>query len=629
MRLPRLLAGILLATLVGLAPAQAQKRVALVIGNGTYGKAARLPNPVRDAQAVAALLKSSGFDEVEAKNDLDLASMQRALRDFSVRARDADVAVVFFAGHGIEVNGANYLIPVDATLERDIDVEDETISLDRVSQLIAPARRLRLIILDACRDNPFAPGMKRTMASRSIGRGLGRIEVLTPDTMIAFAARAGSTAGDGSGPNSPYTAALLAHLATPGLDVRLALGRVRDDVVAATAGKQEPFVYGSLGGAEVALRPGTGTPSGPAPAAATDPAERAWSEVRGSTSMPVLEEFVRRFGDSFYATLARSRIAELKVATVAPPAALPAPSALPAPCGSAATAVSLSGRSAQPLTRAEECALKPKDSFRECDGCPEMVVVPAGQFTMGSPAGEKDRDADEWPQHAVTIARPFAVGKFTVTVDQFAAFVADTGHDTGTKCKSFENGNGHINRDGRTWRRPGLAQTGSHPVVCVNWNDAKSYADWLSRKTGQAYRLLSEAEREYVTRAGTTTPFWWGGSISTQQANYDGNYTYGGGPKGRYRKQTEPVDSFAPNPWGLHQVHGNVLEWTLDCWHENYSGAPADGSAWAPGDCLSRVLRGGSWFNTPNYLRSASRDSDPASVRSGNVGFRLVRTMTP
>src|SRR5262249_16949686 len=155
----------------------------------------------------------------------------------------------------IEVNGGNYLIPVDATLERDIDVEDETISLERVSQLIAPARRLRLIVLDACRDNPFAPGMKRLMASRSIGRGLGRLGVLRPDTMIAFAARAGSIAGDGSGANSPYTTALLGHLTTPGLDVRLALGRVRDDVVAATAGKQEPFVYGSLGGAEIALRP--------------------------------------------------------------------------------------------------------------------------------------------------------------------------------------------------------------------------------------------------------------------------------------------------------------------------------------------------------------------------------------
>src|SRR5262249_37443188 len=153
-----------------------------------------------------------------------------------------DIAVVFFAGHGIELNGTNYLIPVDAVLERDIDIEDEAISLERVSQLIEPARRLRLVILDACRDNPFTPGIKRTITTRSIGRGLARVDVVNPDTLIAFAARAGSIANDGRGPNSPYTAALLKHLTTPGLDVRLALGRVRDEVLRQTAGKQESFV---------------------------------------------------------------------------------------------------------------------------------------------------------------------------------------------------------------------------------------------------------------------------------------------------------------------------------------------------------------------------------------------------
>jgi hypothetical protein len=233
--------------------ALAEKRVALVIGNSAYATVPKLPNPARDASAIGALLRGADFAVVEVRTDLTSALMRRALRDFSDHVRDADIAVVFYAGHGIEVNGTNYLIPIDAALERDIDAEDEAVPLDRVSQILAPAKRLRLIILDACRDNPFARSMKRAITSRSLGRGLAQVEVLSSDTLVAFAAKHGSTAGDGEGSNSPYTSALLKHLTTPGLDLRLALGRVRDEVLKSTSSKQEPFVYGSLGGAEIPL----------------------------------------------------------------------------------------------------------------------------------------------------------------------------------------------------------------------------------------------------------------------------------------------------------------------------------------------------------------------------------------
>ncbi|MGP0090814.1 MAG: caspase family protein [Xanthobacteraceae bacterium] len=308
--------------ILGVVPGLADKRVALVIGNGAYAKVPPLANPPNDAGAVAAMLRNGGFDVVQAKTNLDLAAMRRALREFIGAARDADVAVVFYAGHGIEVNGTNYLIPVDAVLEHDFDVEDETVSLDRVSQVIEGARRLRVVILDACRDNPFAASMKRTLGSRSIGRGLGRVDVATADTLVAFAARAGSTAADGSGANSPYTTALLQHLVTPGLDVRLALGRVRDQVLASTGGKQEPFVYGSLGGAEVSLLPAVKTEPAP-PMGALQPgeAERAWLLAQNTTSTAVLEDFVRRFGETFYASLARARLEELKRKNPAQPAA--------------------------------------------------------------------------------------------------------------------------------------------------------------------------------------------------------------------------------------------------------------------------------------------------------------------
>jgi formylglycine-generating enzyme required for sulfatase activity len=238
-----------------------------------------------------------------------------------------------------------------------------------------------------------------------------------------------------------------------------------------------------------------------------------------------------------------------------------------------------------------------------------MVVMPAGSFTMGSPDSEEERIEEEGPQHRVTFGKSFGVGKFAVTFEEWDACVADGG------C------NGYTPSD-EGWGR------GRRPVINVSWDDAKAYVGWLSRKTGKTYRLLNEAEREYVTRAGTTTPFWWGTSISTQQANYNGNYTYGTGPKGASRRQTVLVDSFQPNPWGLYQVHGNVWEWTEDCWHDNYFGAPSDGSAWTSGGCGDRVIRGGAWYFYPWLLRAAFLLWNSADGRENVVGFRLGRTLT-
>jgi len=259
----------------------------------------------------------------------------------------------------------------------------------------------------------------------------------------------------------------------------------------------------------------------------------------------------------------------------------------------------------------EERSLKPKDVFRECDqGCPEMVVVPAGSFTMGSPASDNYGSNDERPQHRVTIARPFAVGRLAVTFDEWDGCVADGG------C-------GGRRPDDEGWGR------GKRPVINVSWDDAKTYVSWLSKKTGKTYRLLSEAEREYVTRAGTTAPFWWGSSISPTKANYNGNYTYGGGAKGEYRQKTVPVDSFEANLFGLYQVHGNVYDWVEDCYHDSYSGAPTDGSAWTSGKCEFRVLRGGSWWSLPGGLRAALRVRYTSVSRNDNGGFRVARTLTP
>src|SRR5262245_48459050 len=274
--------------------------VSVVIGNGAYVKVARRDNPKNDAAAMETMFKGAGFNTVVRADDLGVAAMRRTLRDFSDTAHDADIAVVFYAGHGMEVSGTNYLIPTDAVLERDIDARDEAIPLDRVSEILEPVKRLRFIILDACRDNPFVRSMRRTLATRTLRSGYGEIDEksLPPNTLVAYAQRVGATAEDGAGANSPYTTALLKHLPTPGLDVELALRRARDDVMKSTKNRQEPFKYGSLGGTEVALVAAKPQPR-PAPEPKTQArlseAGEAWDAVKDTASIPALEAYIARF----------------------------------------------------------------------------------------------------------------------------------------------------------------------------------------------------------------------------------------------------------------------------------------------------------------------------------------------
>ncbi len=300
------------ALLLACQPAVAARRVALVLGNSAYQNVPPLANPINDGALVAARLKEAGFDVVDSRHDLSALEMRRALRDFEDSAHDADIAVVYYAGHGIEVDGANYLIPVDAKLGRDSDVYDEALSLDRILVAVEPAKKLRLVILDACRDNPFAKTMKRTLASRAIGSGLARIEPTSPNTLIAYSAKAGSTAQDGDGSNSPFTTALANHLTTPGLDVRKAFGFVRDDVLKATSNRQEPFVYGSLGGDDVALVPARAAPPPAAPSASD--ARQDYELALQIGNKAALTAFLAQYPEGFYASLARLQLEKLAAA---------------------------------------------------------------------------------------------------------------------------------------------------------------------------------------------------------------------------------------------------------------------------------------------------------------------------
>jgi Caspase domain/Putative peptidoglycan binding domain len=300
-------------------PALAGRRVALVIGNSAYQNAPFLPNPKKDAQAIAASFKKAGFDVVSALYDVGNLPFKRALRHFEDDATDADIAVVYYAGHGVEIHGTNYLVPVDAKLASDRDADDEAIPLDRLLESVEGAKRLRVIILDACRDNPFARKMKlqRTAAVRGISSGLAAVEPTGTNTLIAYAAKAGSQAEDGNGDHSPFATALMDNLFVAGLDIRLAFGRVRDEVLKKTSNRQEPFVYGSLGGANVALVPAPARPVARPVVAVDLEGEKTDFNLVDKIGTPrAWQVFLSQHPTGFYSDLAREK---LRLASLEPP----------------------------------------------------------------------------------------------------------------------------------------------------------------------------------------------------------------------------------------------------------------------------------------------------------------------
>jgi formylglycine-generating enzyme required for sulfatase activity len=541
-----ILALVLLAPLGALAQASVapEQRVALVIGNAAYQQAP-LRNPINDARAVAARLERLGFVVIQREN-LKAREIGPALREFRSRLSPGAVALFFYAGHGLQVRGQNYLPTVDASIDAEEDVPTQALDVGKVLELMDESKsRVNLVFLDACRNNPFSRRF------RAMSRGLAKIDAPS-GTLISFATRPGSVAADGEGENGLYTEYLLKHIEEAGLPIEQVLKRVGAGVKLASKGLQEPWSEGLIEG-EFYFR-----------------------------AVSLAAQAAQPKGDASLVSVA---------AVTVPPA------------------------STKPVALA---------SFRDCDECPEMVMIPAGAFLMGSPFNESRREADEGPQHAVKIAQRFALGKYEVTVDEFAHFVRETGHAAAGGCYVW-NGSQWLRDAARDWAKPGYAQTGASPVTCVNWHDAKAYAEWLARKTGKSYRIASEAEWEYAARAGTSTPFNTGSSIQPTQANYNSTVSYAGSETLLSRAAPVAVGSYPPNAFRLHDTHGNVWEWTEDCYNPRYEGAPADGSAWHFGDCRRRVLRGGAWSSPPWDLRSASRYPALATDRfAGRVGFRVA-----
>jgi formylglycine-generating enzyme required for sulfatase activity len=594
MRLAAACASMLTSICLAAMPAHAAKRIALVIGNDHYEHVPRLHNAVADARAVAKALAGLGFQVLEGE-DLGYLATNRLQTDFENAISPGDMAFVFFSGHGIAIGAENYLLPVDmrqpgAGEENLVRAEAHKVD-DLVRRVQAKGAAASLFVIDACRDHPV-----ETVGVRSIGasKGLARIDAPT-GVFVLFSAGIGQSALDrlnasDRSPNSVFTRTLVPLLQQPGLTHLALAKRVQTEVkaLAATVNHaQQPAFYDQIDG-EIVFKP---APQMPVPS------------PQASLAIP--------------------------------------PAGLSGPCRDAALAVALTTRPAQPLSAAEECSLRPKDAFRECDTCPEMVVVPTGAFSMGSQEDEKGRSQDEGPVHTVTFERPFAVGRFEVTVDQFAAFVAETGYDPGHSCDVFDGGR-YRERTDRSWRDPGFAQTGSHPVVCISWNDAQAYVAWLAKKTQRDYRLLSEAEWEYAARATTSAqaqPVYSFGNDAASMclhgngADATAKRTLFGPDRGTVfpcddgYAYTAPVGQFLANAFGLHDMHGNAWEWVESCYDERYALGPSAATRFTEGACNRRVLRGGSWVDAPSVLRAAYRHWSNPGDRTDGYGFRVARSL--
>jgi formylglycine-generating enzyme required for sulfatase activity len=529
----------------------AQQKFALVIGNSNYTGISKLTNPVNDANDIAAVLQGLGFT-VDKLLDGNLVQMEQAVDRLKNRlsVSSGSYGFFFYAGHGVQSNGVNYLIPIGASIPSENYLRDRAVSVQTMlTELNEAKNALNVVVLDACRDNPFG-------WARSGSRGLVVVSHQPADSIIVYATSAGSTAADGTGRNGLFTTHLLNNLKQPGLEVKEVFNRTGADVSRASNRQQIPAVYSQF-------------------------FETAYLGSRPVQPVPQPEV----------------------VQPVPQPTPQPQPENLP-------------HYVVRPLV--------------------DMVRIPRGTFQMGSPSNEPSGRYTNGGQHSVTV-NAFYMGKYQVTQAEYEAVM-------GTNPSYFKDAKLPVERVSwydavefcnRLSQREGLTPAYTIDKGRSDPNNKSESADtmlwlvdtvrWLVtwNPNANGYRLPTEAEWEYACRAGTTTPFNTGNNVTTGNANYDGNYPYNNNAKGTYRERTTVVGSFAPNQFGLYDMHGNVWEWCWD-WYGNYpSGSQTDPRG--PVSGTYRVLRGGSWYYSAVYVRSANRDNGPPSYRNYDLGFRLVR----
>ena len=579
-------------------------RYALVIGNGNYSDLGKLKNPVNDATDMAAALKSLGF-QVSLLTDADLPTMEDAVQRLgNALSQSAEsMGLFFYAGHGVQSGGINFLIPADARIISEPYLKTKALPTQSVLDTLQSARNaLNVVILDACRDNPFSWG-------RSASRGLNVVGSQPPGSIVAYATSAGSVAQDGTGRNGVFTAELLKQIRTPGLEIAEVFKRTGAAVQAATTGKQVPAVYNQFFGN--AYLAGAG--------AALSPAAQASATVASAPTMTV----TRSYGSlAVSAVTAGSLYLDgVKLGDV--------------PAGAKANLnnIEVGDRSLElryadgqveklGATVAEGQATRVSFSYKKATAQaqpaagalpPGFVLVPGGSFTMGSPASETGRDDDE-VQHQVSL-RGFAISKYDLTFDEYDAYCAATG-----TAKPNDQG----------WGR------GSRPVINVSWYDAVSYCNWRSTQDGKSpaytisgtnvscdfsangYRLPTEAEWEYAAKGGPSASSLAVNAVYAGSPNLDAVAWY----SGNSGNQTHPVGQKAPNALGLFDMGGNVWQWCQDWYAEYPTANQSDPSGPASGGY--RVLRGGSWISGAGRVRSAYRRNVGPGDRDIDFGFRLV-----
>ncbi len=522
-------------------PAATEQRVALVIGNANY-KSAPLRNPVNDAKAVADKLQGLGF-KVTLKLDQDQKGMADAIRTFGNQLKAGGAGLFYYAGHGMQVKGHNFLIPVDADIRNEDEVPYRSIDANEVlSKMETAQNRLNLMILDACRNNPFSRKF------RSSSQGLAQMDAPS-GTLVAFATAPGSVASDGTGKNGLYTQHLLASLGQPGVPVEQLFKRVRVGVMKDTRNAQVPWESSSLVG-DFYFKHGAAASAHPL---AVEIAY--WESIKDSANADDYKAYLKKFPNGQFADIAKRRALNPPKPSTTVASIAPVPTTKPKPEPAAA------GKSwTDPVTGME------------------FVWIPKGCFQMGSPESEKDRSSNE-RRHEVCV-EGYWLAKYEVTNAQWKKF------------------------------KPNHYADDKLPVTHVSWQDATHFAQWLSDKTGKKLRLPTEAEWEYAARAGTSTAYFWGDS-------WDERYNYLSDSK-------KPVGNHQPNAWGLHDMLGNVWEWTASIYDSNYGGAERQVASLDAGG--HRVYRGGSWPYAPGTVRSAIRDRDAPGTRNvDRLGIRLAR----
>ncbi|RZF26023.1 hypothetical protein EVC45_30495 [Paraburkholderia sp. UYCP14C] len=614
------------------------RRVALVIGNGEYGDAA---NPIRvnaprDAESIGAALRARGF-EVVLRTNATPPQMRAEIDEFQRRLQTGDVGLFYFAGHGMQIGAQTLLLPAGLNARADarapVSLLNDGIDLNSVLQAMQSARagRINLVILDTCLDNPFTP------AAIAIDQ-----PNTAANTVIAYATAPGGFAADGPR-HGVYTGALLQALDDADASSRSLAAlfqHIAAEVRTATRGTQQPWLsvahssISTSGEAAIASsntsddRAFTPRSRGIMPKESGEQYEITfWDSIKDSNYPADYEAYLKAYPNGRFATLAHARIDRLRAAASAPAvsAAPAAPPAAPAAQSSHAAPPAPPAPAAHPAAQASAAAPPPRPAaapaptaptvaaaaplaqktvahpptageIRDCPTCPIMVAVPAGMFAMGS----NTDDPSERPVHRVSIGAPFAIGKFPVTVEQWNACVA------ANACQKLT---------------PESNSNKSAPARDLSWDDAQQYVKWLAKTTGKPYRLPTEAEWEYADRAGTTTAYWWGEQMRKGNANCKdcGDPWHKEGP--------ENVGTFAANPLGLYDMNGGVWEWTADCWHNTYQGAPVDGHAWDSPGCEMRAIRGGSWREGGDYMLSATRFKYSAGVRQSQNGFRVVKDL--